>query len=335
MENHFSVLRDGYERALLVGFFQTIGDLECLYAVQAQLDIDKRPYDVAPYKSHIREAIDGAVDLASVRAQDYSHVIVICGPCSPAFFTKFGVDRLLHTGLRFVGVNLTMVQPLNEWNPFDVLLERDSERVVRPDLTFSVDTGRTPVVATCFIEGQGEYGDRQRHGSVISTVDSYFNCRALARIVTDTRWPRDKNAAGLASPEQIISVLERTDALITNRLHGLVFGLKAGIPVVAIDAIEGGGKVSQQAACLEWPLCIQASALDAEILDEAIAWCQGDQSVNAVEHSRVIGIEHDYGLSAAFAEAYDLPLGMSTSDASRRSLASRFRIRFGRPRFWR
>lgn len=293
-------------RSLLVGFFQTIGDLECLYAVQAQLEADHAAYDIAPFREHIRQAIEGALDLDAVEPGEYTHVYIICGPCSPAFFEKFGIQRFVDAGLIFVGVNLTMVEPLSAWNPFDVLVERDSDRTVAPDLTFSVSTGRVPVISTCFIEGQSEYADRQRHAYVIDTVDEFVNTNDIARITLDTRWPRQKNAAGLSSPAEITSALARTDLLVTNRLHGLVFALKAGIPVIAIDAVAGGGKVSQQARRLDWPYLIDTDQLSHARLADALAWCQSDQAKKAVKRSQAIGSDYDHGLGAAFEYAYGL-----------------------------
>jgi|GEM_PF-1150633 len=293
-------------RSLLVGFFQTIGDLECLYAVQSQLDADHMAYDIAPFREHVRQAIDGALDLQTVDPGRYTHIYIICGPCSPAFFEKFGIQRFVDAGLVFVGVNLTMVEPLSAWNPFDVLVERDSDRTVAPDLTFSVSTGRVPVISTCFIEGQSEYADRQRHTYVIDTVDEFVNANDIARITLDTRWPRQKNAAGLSSPAEITSALARTDLLITNRLHGLVFALKAGIPVIAIDAVAGGGKVSQQASRLDWPCLIDTDQLSHARLSQAMTWCQSNHAREAVMRSQAIGFDYDHGLDAAFESAYGL-----------------------------
>jgi polysaccharide pyruvyl transferase WcaK-like protein len=65
------------------------------------------------------------------------------------------------------------------------------------------------------------------------------------------------------------------DVLITNRLHGLVLGLKNSIPVVAVDPIAGGGKVTAQARALGWPILIPAEELSAEKLDETVRICLG------------------------------------------------------------
>jgi hypothetical protein len=63
------------------------------------------------------------------------------------------------------------------------------------------------------------------------------------------------------------------DAVVTTRLHGLALGLKAGVPVLAVDPVAGGGKVTAQGAALGWPVFAAEDTGDPALLGERLAWC--------------------------------------------------------------
>src|SRR5262249_53360849 len=111
------------------------GDLLAKDLVCEWLELAGFDYDVA-----LAPPFTGGVDFWSVDPASYSHVVFVCGP--------FYKSNLL---LRFenchrIGINLTMVESVNSWNPFDLLLERDSSARVRPDITFLSAVPKVPVV---------------------------------------------------------------------------------------------------------------------------------------------------------------------------------------------
>jgi hypothetical protein len=61
--------------------------------------------------------------------------------------------------------------------------------------------------------------------------------------------------------------------VVTTRLHGLVFGLKAGVPVLAVDPVAGGGKVTAQGTALDWPVVAAEDVADTALLDARLKWC--------------------------------------------------------------
>jgi len=268
-------------RALLTGFFSTVGDVDCLDVVRAHLDRLTFPYDVAPYRAPIRDAIAGAIDLQELDPGRYSHLFVICGPCSPGLLESQGLDLARFAHCVRVGINLTMVEPVAKWNPFDILYERDSERGAFPDLTFLAPATRRGVAGMCVIEKQPEYGSRQRHSEAIRALAALARRNGLASIHVDTRWPASRNTGGLGSSDEVASVMARTDVVLTNRLHGMVYALKMGVPVVAIDSVAGGDKVSAQAAAIGWTQCFRVDDLDPEMLDQALAWCMSSEGRDA------------------------------------------------------
>jgi len=175
-----------------------------------------------------------------------------------------------------VGVNLSMVQPLGEWNPFDVLFERDSDSAQRPDLTLLADTAPSAVAGRCIVRRQSSYRGRERHAEAIAAFGGLARRHDLALLDIDTMWARKGN--GLNTAGQVLAALQRVDVLLTNRLHGMVYALKAGTPPLVIDAIEGTAKVAAQARRLGWPACVPVAQATPERLDETLLWCRSPEA---------------------------------------------------------
>jgi hypothetical protein len=189
-----------------------------------------------------------------------------------------------------------MTRPLGEWNPFDQLIERDSDRTANMDLTFArkVETGA--VVGRCLVKRQREYGDRQQLSHAVAQIDGLITRHKLAYIDIATDWPGAPDLVMDNSAEALSSIISRVDVLLTNRLHGLVFALKSGVPALAIDGIEGGDKLSAQARVLGWP-CLRAKEVTPAALDEALHWClspearQKAQQVCATASETALGLQ--------------------------------------------
>jgi hypothetical protein len=261
------------ERALVIGHFSTIGDIESLDYVRGVLDAAGIACDIAPYSQKYVDVIDGATVISRVDPADFTHLIAVCGPFWPELLDKRGISLERFAHCTRIGVNLTMVLPLEEWNPFHVLIERDSTRMTRPDITFLQPTERVPVVGLCTIARQREYGDRQQHGDALRLMQEVIDARGLAAIAIDTRWPKSRNSGALGSPSQVMAVIERVDVLLTNRLHGMVYALKAGVPALAIDPVRGGDKVVAQARVLGWPAITTVEDASSEKIAELLDWC--------------------------------------------------------------
>lgn len=262
--------------ALLMGAFSTVGDVEVLQQVQARLHQLGVAFDVAPFSRH-RAAMDDAwLDLHRLNPALYSHVLVVCGPLTRRMMEKrWGLlQRFSHC--TFVGVNLTMVEALDAFNPFDVLIERDSDQAVRPDLSFLQPQPRLPVVGLCLVESQREYGERQQHGRAQALLRDLIQRSGVAAIEIDTRLPAVAGAAtahGFANAAHYESAVARLDLVLTTRLHGMVLALKNAVPVIAIDAVVGGDKVSRQAQQIGWPEVFAVERVTAADLDGALQRC--------------------------------------------------------------
>ena len=238
-------------RALVAGWFSfelmgaSAGDLLACDVVCGWLDRGSVPYDVA-----LAPPFAGGVDWKTVDPHSYTDLIFVCGPIGDGP----PVDELLarFTGRRLTGINLTMLHRLNEWQPFDLLWERDSSDRARPDVALLSTRPLASVVGTVLIDSQPEYGERDRSVDAHAAIERVLGARELAVVRIDTRL--DEDGGALRSPAQVESLIARMDAVV-------------------IDSVAGGDKVSRQARALGWPALLLADGLDDSDVAAALEWC--------------------------------------------------------------
>lgn len=258
-------------KCLVAGWFSfeqmgaTAGDLLAKDLVCDWIARAGRAFDVA-----YAPPFAGGVDWRAVDAADYRDVVFVCGPFGNGepvvpFLVKFA-------GHPLYGVNLTMLEPLKSWDPFTRLWERDSDRAVRPDVTYLTgDSRKVPVVGVILIHPQEEYGLRDRHRDAHAEIHRVLTAREVAAVPIDTRL--DENATGLRTPAEVDSLIARMDMVVTTRLHGTVLALKNGVPALAVDPIDGGAKISRQAGVVGWPVLHRVESLDYEVLLRDFDYC--------------------------------------------------------------
>lgn len=258
------------ERVLVCGWFSfrdmgaTAGDLLAKDVVAEWLSRADIPYDVAA-----APPFAGDTDWRTAHPDAYSSVVFVCGP----FGNGPPVDELLRRfeGVRFIGIDLTMLDAVENWNPFDVLFERDSSRTARPDLSFLATDQHVPVVGRVLVHRQKEYSQHGAHDHAHRIINEVSRARNISVIDIDTRL--DTATSQFTTPMQVVSSLARMDAVMTTRLHGLVLSLKNGVPAVAVDPVSGGAKISRQAAVIDWPIVLNVDELTHERLEEALDYC--------------------------------------------------------------
>src|SRR3990170_1932745 len=146
-------------KALVAGWFSfeqmgaTVGDLLARDLACEWLEQAGYSYDVAH-----APPFSGGIDWRAVDPETYSHVVFVCGPFGENEVTREFLERF--AGCHKVGLNLSMLQPLDVWNPFDLLLERDSSATSRPDISFLSRQASVPVVGVVLVHPQEEYKDR-------------------------------------------------------------------------------------------------------------------------------------------------------------------------------
>jgi len=261
-------------RALAAGLFSfpshgaTAGDLIACEVVCGWLAEAGMQYDVA-----FAPPFTGGRDWRDLDPRDYSHVVWICGPLGETTEAFARLRRRFPSGGRtWIGINLSMMAPVDEWNPFDVLLERDSGRAERADLAFSGGRNGVPIVGLVQVEPFTPLfpdRDRQEHARVAIRRLAYSRPAAVVEI--DTRLDID-NASGLRTPAEVETVIARMDVVVTTRLHGLALALRNGVPAVAVDPVAGGDKITAQARAVDWPCGFAVDDASDDVLAEALSF---------------------------------------------------------------
>jgi hypothetical protein len=262
-------------KALVAGWFSfeqmgaSAGDLMARDVTCDWLRAAGLPFDLA-----LAPPFEGGVDWTQVDPMDYSPVIFVCGP----FGNGWPVTEFLKhfSGCRLIGLNLSMLDPLDQWNPFDQLWERDSSITTRPDMAFFSTQPRVPTVGLVLIGNQPEYGNRDAHVTANEGLRRVAIKHNAAVVDIDTRL--DKNVSGLDSAAQIESVIARMDVVLTTRLHGTVLAIKNGVPALVVDAVIGGGKVRRQADAIGWPCVLAVESTTDEALQHAFRFCLSEEA---------------------------------------------------------
>jgi hypothetical protein len=264
---------EGPRRILVTGWFSflhgeaTAGDLLALNRVREVLDGAGLPYDVA-WSPGFRP---GALSLDQADPGAYSHLVFVCGPLH-----GLQIEQLHQRYARCVrvAVGVSVVDPSSPAvQGFHRVLARDASGAAAPDLAARAPVpDPVPVVGVVLTHGQHEYGGRRLHDVVAETVTGWLAGVDCARLELETRLDaRDWRLASTAG--QLESVVRRLDVVVTDRLHGLVLGLRSGVPVVAVDPVAGGAKVSAQGRVWGWPAVLPGEHVSAAALERWLRWC--------------------------------------------------------------
>ncbi|MDJ0903111.1 MAG: polysaccharide pyruvyl transferase family protein [Xenococcus sp. MO_188.B8] len=220
----------------------------------------------------VASPFSGGVDWRTVNPEAYSHVVFVCGPFGNGWPVTDFLPRF--SNCRLIGLNLSMLESLDSWNPFDLLLERDSSTTSRPDLTFLTQQTHVPVVGVVLVHPQTEYRSKAKHEMANAALQDLVASREMSAIPIDTRL--DENSTGLRTSAEVESLIARMDLVLTTRLHGTVLALKNGVPALAIDPIAGGAKILRQAETIGWPIVFTADTVTDEALHKAFEYCLTD-----------------------------------------------------------
>jgi hypothetical protein len=266
--------RGGSKRLLLTGWFSfrdgevTAGDVLAQRHVSASLDQWGIAYDTAWSPGFA----PGAMSLESADPTVYDRLLFVCGPLHGE-----QVVRLHHrfASSRRLAVDVTVVDPADPAvSGFHRVAARDgSASPPLPDLSTTAPVGAAPpVVGLALTYGQKEYGSRRRHGSIGDTLTRWLHGKDCATVEADTRLAID-DVRLCTTPEQHLALLSKLDLVLTTRLHGMVLALRVGTPVIAVDPVADGAKVSAQAYALRWPALLHTDEVTPVQLDRWWSWC--------------------------------------------------------------
>lgn len=259
-------------RILVAGWFSwedmgtTAGDLiardiVCDWLRESGIEFEIAVNPLFPYPN--------AVDWTKAENNRYSDIIFVCGP----FGNGYPVTEMLKhfSNARLIGVDLSLLDSLENWNPFTLLYERDSSRASNPDITFLAPSPKIPVIGLILAHKQKEYGIKSKHDIVNKMIYSLLDRRQLAVVPIDTAIL--KNQGGLRTEGEIESLISKMDVVITTRLHGTVLALKNGVPVIPVDPIAGGAKITIQVKTLNWPVLFNSNNIVDKTLEDALDYC--------------------------------------------------------------
>ena len=227
----------------------------------------------------------GELTLEGADPGRYTHVVFACGPLHGRQLEEL---HGRYAQCRRIAVGVLIIDPADPAaRGFHVVLPRDGDgAAAHRDLAAQVCVPRLPVVGVIMAPSQPEYAQRRRHDQVAAELAAWLAGQDCARLPLDTRLDsRDWRHA--ATPAQLESVLVRLDMVVTTRLHGLVLSLKNGVPVLAVDPVADGAKVTGQARAWHWPAVITPTGretarhrvLDSAELDRQWHWCLSDEAV--------------------------------------------------------
>jgi len=260
---------------LVAGWFSfekmgaTAGDILACRVLCDWLEKSSISFDIA-----FAPPFEGGVRWQQTIPGEYSHVCFVCGPFGNGWPLT---DFLKHfDGVKLIGLNLTLLQSLHDWNPFYLCYERDSDSFQRPDITFASKVKKVPVVGIILAHTQKEYRQKSMHPAVNKVISDFVATHRVVKVSIDT--VLEGNEGDLKSAEEVESLIAKMDLIITTRLHGLVLALKNSVPVIAIDAVEGGAKVSRQAESTNWPVLLSTGRLSAQAMETAFAYCLSDEA---------------------------------------------------------
>jgi hypothetical protein len=254
-------------RALVAGWFSfdevvaTIGDELGCRTIVRWLQEAGWEVDVA-YAPYLRRG----VDWRTVAPDTIDLLVFTTGPLSAEPLLARLLDRF--ATVPAWAVNVSVIDPATAAR-FDRIWPRDDGEFFRPDLAIAAPAGGSlPLLAVAYTGPQVEYPSG-RQADTASGIRNWLELRQHAVVELDMdlfashRWPR--------RPAQAATVIARSDAVVTMRLHGLVLALAAGVPALAVDGVPGGAKVARQACALGWPHVLDATEVTDERLDDALA----------------------------------------------------------------
>jgi hypothetical protein len=255
------------KKALIMGAFSdigknsTFGDIQAMEVLCSWLNEIQVEFDVLDKVSSNKKNI-------SIDPYKYDILIYVCGPFGKNTYCK-NFSHCLKIGID-VSIEKDESNYIDSQKCLDVIIPRDSITVKNPEFAFKASSPDVAVVGLALVHSQGDK-ERSRHQQIEDVVKKYFKNNGYASIKLDTliTTPIRKNQTNISSISQFEALVRRCDFIISSRLHGLVYGLKNNIPVIAIDPIFGGGKLTKQAQAINWPIIINGDEVSEEKIKDA------------------------------------------------------------------
>ena len=186
------------------------------------------------------------VDPASCDPGSFSAFVFVCGPLhanwsAGDFFGRFScIPRL--------ALNVSKVHESGgAENLFDLIIWRDSSDVRTFDVAIDPRGRRRSAtksprrgLSVCLVTDQPEYGAAGATSqAALDLIDEAITISGRERVGDIS------TVLGTQSLAQIEDAFSSREMIVTTRLHGSLFAIRNGVPIVAIDQVKGGAKVGR------------------------------------------------------------------------------------------
>ncbi|WP_216216740.1 polysaccharide pyruvyl transferase family protein [Amycolatopsis aidingensis] len=185
----------------------------------------------------------------------YTHLVFACGPLRGRQLREL---HSRYARCHRIAIGVSVLDPADPAaSGFHRVLPREAEQTGHPDLAIAADGLPVPVAGVTGTHPRPEYGEGRTHPGVYEALTGWLSGLDCARVPLETRLdPGDWRRC--ATPDQVLAVLRRLDVLVTTQAQDLVLALGQGVPVLAVDPVNGGGRLSAQACVLGWPALVSA-----------------------------------------------------------------------------
>lgn len=240
----------------------TVGDLLAVNNLSAKLGQRGVEHAVV---SHPELRIPGHMPVADLYAiKPVARVVFVCGPIAHSQDLQDFISN--QSGAIKVAVGVSVLANQTRMNSqFHHIVARDGAVPSYFDLAISetiepARSNRFETVGVCVRGPQGEYG-HNREGM-------FQKAETIIQDVSDDCAFRPKTIDTVLSPDNGLEVVQASflssDIVLTTRMHGALLALAAGKPVIAIDQVPGGAKVSAVVGKTGWPFVLRAETATKE-----------------------------------------------------------------------
>jgi hypothetical protein len=231
-------------------------------------------------------------DLADV-SSELDRIVLVCGPLLYRPDVAALISRNPNAVAVAVGVSVLPDQQ-RMTNLFDAVLARDGVSESAYDLAlagFSMDhriatapQTRSASAVVCLRGRQDEYGPVlfERSEALVKAAASRFG---LTTTNVDTELKGRETS-------EILSDLSAGRVVFTTRMHAALYALVARIPVIAIDQVTGGAKVTSVLKRAGWPFVFRADCTSQSEINGALEQILNSDLEKTIEsaRSKIIGL---------------------------------------------
>lgn len=243
---------------------ETAGDITSLLVIIENLIKNDIEFDVLS-KRYYEEIEPYVVNEENLDANNYSTFLFICGPLIK---DSIELNNLINkfSKIQKIAIGVSILN--KSWNVFDHVFSREGENDLFFDLSIMYNHNKLiekqkNTYALCLRGKQREYGIENCYSD---TVDDYVNSMKNIRFDTiDTRLDKKK-----LDYKIVYESIATKSLLITTRFHGSLFAVHSGVPFIAIDQIDGNGKIYNFFSKLGWEYVYKYNSIDAVSIEKLI-----------------------------------------------------------------